>query len=531
MAIYYFRNVGTDWNTAANWSTTDGGGATGAVPTAADDAYFTSNSGSCTVSTASRVCKTLIFSGVGAGNYSNTFTLNNTLTVSGNVTLSSTMTFAGTSTLTVNTTSTLTSNGTTMTCGLTVSGASVTLTLGDNLTINGDFRIGAQTITGNTLYIGGGLIQTASGITSTLNSNIEMIGTGNISVGTSGASFGGTGTLTINTGGIITITGLSFSGNRSFVYVAGTINVTGNVNFINTSGTLTLDMKGYPLSPPAANTLSLATNGGTISFLTDFVVERGIFQFGNSVLAASQVCVLNTSGGNLYLGKANLPSSILNAANSISNTGTATIYIRGGGVCNYSIAAAMPLNVVFDFVGVLRVNNSTAFGNETTGMSLSTGTYTFLNGRFISQNNALVKNQGRLDITGSATIIGFDKLSGIGNIRITNGVTLTMDKFFAGRPDCISNVFCATATGSYTVTFQDDSEKLANWVRVSNCTLSRRGQLLILNQRGVNNTARNTGVRYINSWPNGAPKHSPFTPDNSTTYGAGGLLADPAIAL
>ena len=106
-----------------------------------------------------------------------------------------------------------------------------------------------------------------------------------------------------------------------------------------------------------------------------------------------------------------------------------------------------------------------------------------------------------------------------------------MDKFFSGRPDCLTNVFCLTSTGSYTVTFQDDSEKLANWVRVSNCTLSRRGQLLILNQKGVNNTARNTGVRYINSWPNGAPKHSPFTPDNSTAYGAGGILADPAFAL
>jgi hypothetical protein len=528
MATYYFRNVGTDWNTASNWSLTDGGGATGAVPTAADDAYFTSNSGSCTVSTASRVCKTLIFSGVGAGDYSNTFTLNNTLTVSGNITLSSTMTFAGTSTLGINALSTLTSNGTTLTCSLTLTG---NLTLGDNVTINGDFRIAAVTITGNTLYIGGGLIQTVNGNTSTLNSNIEMIGTGNISVGTSGASFGGTGTLTINTSGIITITGLSFSGNRSFVYVDGTINVTGNVNFINTSGTLTLDMKGYPLSPPAANTISLATNGGTISFLSDFVMERSVFQFGNSVLAAGQVCVLSTSGGNLYLGKDSMPASITNVASSISNTGTATIYIRGGGVCNYGISAAIPLNMVFDFSGILRINNGTSFGTETTGMTLSTGTYTFLNGRVISQNNALVKNLGRLDITGNATLIGFDKLSGIGNIRITNGVTLTMDKFFSGRPDCISNIFCATVTGAYTVTFQDTFEKFSNWVKVSNCTLSRRGQLLILNQRGVNNTARNTGVRYVNSWPNGAPKHSPFTPDNSTAYSAGGLLADPAISL
>ena len=81
MAIYYFRNTGnTDWNTASNWSLNDGGTASGAIPTTTDDAYFTSNSGNCTVNTATRVCANLIFSGVGAGDYSGTFTLNNTLT-------------------------------------------------------------------------------------------------------------------------------------------------------------------------------------------------------------------------------------------------------------------------------------------------------------------------------------------------------------------------------------------------------------------------------------------------------------------
>lgn len=530
MAIYYFRNVGTDWNTASNWSTTDGGGATGAVPTSADDAYFTSNSGSCTISTAARVCKTLIFSGVGAGDYTGTFTLNNTLTVSGNITLSSSMTFAGTSTISINTTSTFTSNGVTMTGNLTLSG-SITLTLGDNLTINGNFNIGAQTITGNTLYIGGGLIQTAAGITSVLNSNIEMIGTGNITNLGSGASFGGTGNLTINTSGIITITGLSFAGNRSLIYTSGSIFVTGNISLFTTSGTLTLDMKGYPLSPPVTNSVTLATSGGTISFLSDFVMERSIFQFGNSLLAAGQSCVLATSGGNLYLGKDSLPASIINVANSISNTGTATIYIMGGGVCNYGISAAIPLNMVFDFFGLLRLNNGTLFGTETTAMTLSSGTYTFIKGRIVSQSNALLKNRGRLDITGNATLIGFDKFSGVGNIRITNGVSLTMDQFFSGRPDCISNIFCATTTGAFTINFQDTFEKFANWVKISNCTIGQRGQLVILNQKASTNTGRNTGIRYINSLPNGIPKAYSLHLQSQMAFGANGLVSDPAITL
>lgn len=538
MAVYYFRNSNGNWNAAASWSTSDGGPANGAIPTAADDAYFTSNSGSCTVNAAGMVCKTLIFSGVGAGNYASTFTLSNTLTVSGNITLSSAMTFAGTSTITVNASSTLTSNGKIMTCSLTLSGVSVTLTLGDNVTINGSFSIGAQTITGNTLYVGGSLLQNAAGISSTLNSNIEMTGTGNIATLSGGGNFGGTGSLTINTSGIITITTLIFGGNRSFIYTAGTINITGNItlNCSVSGGALALDLKGYPLSPLSSGIITIGTEGGgAISLLSNFVVERGTFQFGNGNLSASQSLVLNNNGGNLYLGGDQLPSNITGGGGSgnttISNTGTATIYIRGGGTCNFSLYVAIPLNVVFDFTGILRVTNSTQLGIEQVGMNLSTGTYTFLNGRVVSQNRAGTKNAASLSITGSGTFIGFDKFSGIGNIQINNGLTLTMDKFFSGRPDCVSNIFCATATGSYTISFQDTFEKLANWVRVSNCTVSRRGQLLILNQKAVNNTARNTGVRYQNVWPNGVPKRSPFTSDRSTTFGAGGLLSDPTIAL
>jgi len=52
MANYYFRNTGADWNTASNWSLTDGGGATGVVPTASDVAYITLNSSStCIITT------------------------------------------------------------------------------------------------------------------------------------------------------------------------------------------------------------------------------------------------------------------------------------------------------------------------------------------------------------------------------------------------------------------------------------------------------------------------------------------------
>jgi len=48
MAKYYFRNVGTSWNVATNWSTTSGGSGDGQVPGTNDDAEFDANSGNCT---------------------------------------------------------------------------------------------------------------------------------------------------------------------------------------------------------------------------------------------------------------------------------------------------------------------------------------------------------------------------------------------------------------------------------------------------------------------------------------------------
>jgi hypothetical protein len=523
MAIYFFRNAGTDWNTAANWSLTDGGGATGVVPLATDDAYFTSNSGSCTVSTATRVCKTLIFSGVGAGNYANTFTLNNTLTVSGNITLSSAMTFAGTSTITINATSTITTNTKVFTCNIIASGT-ITLTLGDDVYIGGNLSFGTVvgttvTINGNTLYCGGSL--TGSGNTILGTSNITMNGSGTLSVTAFSSYLGGSGTFTFNTTGTINISTHTFlsSVNRTIQYIAGNVFVPRGqtLSFTNATGIISLDLKGVKIY----GSVSMAQ--GSISLVSDLIIDGGTF-------ATTGAIVLNSSGGNLYLGDQSIPSSI-SGGGAIS--GTATIYIKGNGVGSFSCASAISSNIIFDFSGILTIINGILFGSEQVGMNLSSGTYTFLNGRIksISFSGTNIRNQGTISITGNATLIGFDKFSGVGNIQITNAVTLTMDKFFSGRPDCISKVFCATTTGAYTITFRDTFEKFANWVKVSNCTLTRRGQLLILNQKATTNIGRNTGVRYNNVWPNGIAKDSPIIPNPPMAYATSGLLSDPTSAL
>ena len=105
MPTLYYRNSGTDWHTASNWSLSSGGVGDGSVPTSSDDVIFDSNSGNCIVATTTGVCKTFNSTG-----YTSTLTLNNTLTVSGNVTFGVGMLSAGSSQFIVNATSTITGN-------------------------------------------------------------------------------------------------------------------------------------------------------------------------------------------------------------------------------------------------------------------------------------------------------------------------------------------------------------------------------------------------------------------------------------
>ena len=167
MAIYFFRNTGdVNWGTATNWSLSDGGPADGAVPTAADDARFTANSGNCTTNASARVCLTLNCTG-----YTNTLTLTQVLTVGGNITLSGTMTIAGASQLRISASGTVTGNG----CNIPNFRIGVTVSLNciladvlsiDNLLIGGN-NATTFTINGNSININGNLTlgTAANGIT------------------------------------------------------------------------------------------------------------------------------------------------------------------------------------------------------------------------------------------------------------------------------------------------------------------------------------------------------------------------------
>jgi hypothetical protein len=96
-----------------------------------------------------------------------------------------------------------------------------------------------------------------------------------------------------------------------------------------------------------------------------------------------------------------------------------------------------------------------------------------------------------------------------------------MNEFFSGSPSLVTNI--VSNGTNYTIAFQDGFEKIAKFVDISSCTLSKPLQLLVLTKSKRNST--NSGIRYINQSPNGIAKGNPSV--NLTTFGAGGLLADP----
>lgn len=405
MATYYFRNTGdTNWGTASNWSLTDGGGATGAVPTSADDAYFTSNSGNCTVNASARVCKTLIFSGVGAGNYSGTLTMTFAITVSGSVTLSSTMTITGAGALNIIATSTITSNGKIWPTPLAF-GNIITVTLADNLTVNNNvsftFAGGATTVNGNTMNIGGNLALTST-VTVNGTTSIVLNGTG------SWTAFGSTSVLqlpvTINTSGTITISGnIYYSG--TLTYTAGTVTTTGST--LNLMASSTLNTSGMTWN-------NVGTSSGTYTLSSNLNLN------GNLALSGGGTVTIN--GNTVNVGGSLTTSGVG------PYTGTTTIVLNGTGTWSSSSAAILQINTIINTTGTITISGNVYFNTGTltytsgtviaTGSTLNISASTTLNTSSMSWNNVTFSGIATITLTSDLNI------NGLFAIAIVNSVTV-----------------------------------------------------------------------------------------------------------
>jgi hypothetical protein len=494
MATYYFRNAGTDWGTAANWSLTDGGGPTGAVPLATDDVIFTNNSGNCTVNSFNRVCRTLNFS-----SYTNGITMTFQITVSGNVTLGASMGIVGASTLNINATATLTSNSRTWPNSLNLLGTSTIFTLADNwvvtgsLTQNGTSNVLNNNGTTKTITLGGGLTINTSSLTGT--ANIIMGGTGTLSSTTSGLFL--RNNLEINTAGTITF-GTNFTYNTgTFTYTAGTIVSAASTFNISVATTFVINAPGFTINilNATANITFSGTNGCTITTFSVRTTTAAITHTFQS-LRVYNITTLSLSGvtGFLVSIVASTPSSqailtlgsvsnnyLLNVTDINSSLGSAaTTY---GGTVTNSLNWTASASVILYYIGSTNYSGSNVWSNTSGGTAIPSITAPVATDPVVfdaSSGNCIINVAGvaasvvftaytntitftnTLSISGSITLGASMAFAGAASLRyvgIANS-TFTSNAKEVGVPFEI-----AAATNNHTITYAD------NWTFGENFTI------------------------------------------------------------
>jgi len=191
----------------------------------------------------------------------------------------------------------------------------------------------------------------------------------------------------------------------------------------------------------------------------------------------------------------------------VSLQGTTDIYYVGTGTWFSSIYSFLN-DFIINTSGTLILNGS---------IYCRSSSFTYLRGNVRTKNSIFY-------LPSTTTLINCNKIN-FDRVIITSGITITMNEFFSGSANLKTNV-TASSTTNYTITFQDNFEKIAKFVKLTNCTITRRNQLLMLTN--IPDKKTNIGIRYNNNLPNGVPKNDPSV-SQSMTYGANYLTSDPCF--
>lgn len=514
MANRYWVNGGTgNWSSTTNWSATSGGASGASVPGSADDVFF-DNLGNSNSSVNSNF---IVLSVNVSSGYTSTLniTSNFTLTATVSITLGASMTIAGTGFLVLGrqTNASITSNGVVIPNFRIThqsTGTPLIFTLNDVITCSGNLEIG----NGN------------NGQNCTINGN-SINATGNISIAGNNASLSRTnGTTVLNING---------TGNQTLLSNSGVLHLDTNIN--KASGTLTIGSVSFPLFRFGGNktltyitgAVSVFTNtfldiyesailntagiswenvrpqtSGTITFTSAFTLVKdwdnsatqvlsgaGFFTniggtlIGRGVSNSLTLCNDLTCNGYTQLNSTALNGFAINNTGSLTVggnlTGTAVMNLTGTGTL--SGAGAIFSNLVINTPGTITLS----------------GTINYRDSTFRHTSGTIVAKRSTFVFIASATMLGAGRMN-LDNVQIAGGGTITMDEFFSGTPQIPTKVV-STTTANYTINFTDGFEKLAKNVRVSRCTIGKRGQLLLLSKGGFG--VNNLGIRYYNQLPNG----------------------------
>ena len=472
--------------------------------------------GNLTVTTTATISGTtaFVFNGTGtwshsaAGAIRNNVTINTagTLTIGTNIYYNTgTLTYtAGSvtttgSTLNIADSATLDTNGITWN-NITLSGASKTFTLLSNLTIIGTLTLSG---TGNNVF---------SGSIINLSGNLTLTNTGLYS-GTSSLLYNGTGTwnhtgtgyfgldFTINTTGTLTLgTNIYYGGvtGKTLKWISGTVISTGNTLSLLGSATATSTNVNLDTSGIIFN--NITATSGTYSTTVNLISD---LYFSGTLINGSPTVQSIINGSNIYCMSGRLDlfgnGSGLNGSSVIYLKGKPSFYTLYNGA-NFNMKVIIDCEIV--------TLSSTGYQNATT--------IQYVRGKF--------NKTDLLRTVQNAVLINFHKAP-IYNVAIRTSVT--MNEFFSGSPNRIVNINPGSGT-SYTVTFQDNFEKIAKFINITGATITRRNQLLVITDSKKSST--NSGIRYINSLPNGIAKGDPsiqniLTPGLNTF-----LISDPAMS-
>jgi hypothetical protein len=399
MADRYWVGGSANWDGTAGtkWALTSGGAGGEAVPTSADDVFFSSlSTGTCTISTGNTGAKSINCTG-----FTGTLAGIGNITVSGSVTLSAGMSFSYAGVLTINALATLNTAGKSMPCQLNIDAAGTTVTLGANATTTSAGTIHLR----GTLALNNFTLTTPIFQCNTTNTRAISFGTGNIVL-----TSPGTGLTVLR---METATGFSWTGTGGFIR---NMTVASTVAFGSTAG------------GTISNAPNLTVNAGT-STLT---ITSGSY-FNNLIFTGSTSTVSGTTvniAGNLTLASGGTYTSVifnfLDSGTITSNGRTisnATINIPGG---TLTLADAMT-------VGSGSPNSTTL-----TAGTLNLAGFTLSTAVFISNNNntrAITFGSGNIALTStlsSTTILSMNDVSGFsqtgtGGFTRNMGVTATVN--------------------------------------------------------------------------------------------------------
>lgn len=553
MATYFFRNVGTAWNNTSSWSTVSSSGASaGTIPTALDTVTFDAGSANtCPVTTTNGVCLTLTTTG-----WTGTITLNANLRVSGSITLSSTTTLAGTGYLGAIATGTITATSVTIPYLMVGTGTAMTLTLGGNLTVT-KFQLAdvtipvTYTINANTINIAGDVIITpivSTGSVMTGTTVFNLNGTSNISDIGNGFNFAWSNPITINTSGIITF-GAFFNFNGSaLTYTAGTVDMTSNATLFRIGANTTLNtgaMVFNTLQPAGTITLTLSSN----------VITNTLYFYHT----ATQTTTVN-GAFKVYIGNpdGSVGSLLHTAAGGSIITGTATLEFTGkGGVgywTNWNILFSNSavtyrvmnwnINITINTGGTIYILDKLNTANNYSYTQLGgSKVFTYTAGNIITKTISAIQNIGlsfkgaTLSVATGHTLIGLNKIA-FGRIILAAGGSFTMDEFPCGNATVVTQMTSSSSTTNYTITLTstaNKNERVANFIRVKNCTLAaaNRNQVILTHPKA--NLGGNLNLRYYDVMNHGIPKfletaQPKYKSGKEIAYGAMGLVSDPNFA-